>query len=145
MTYIPIRGIKKYNHHLWIYSYGKGSELVLNHICALNIVFRLAHFWTVMVCKWLLWPYTIITILCRAQPICWYPVYAGIILCMRPANKRRHCNETSSLIGWVHSQNNPCLWHCPQWGIEMLLYVVLLTWAPSQYKDRLIYVWRFPC
>ena len=22
---------------------------------------------------------------------------------------------------------------------------MLSTWAPSQYKDRLIYVWRFPC
>ena len=21
----------------------------------------------------------------------------------------------------------------------------MTTWAPSQYKDRLIYVWRFPC
>ena len=30
-----------------------------------------------------------------------------IILCKRPANKRRHYNVTSSLIGWVHTQN-PC-------------------------------------
>ena len=29
----------------------------------------------------------------------------GIILCMRPANARRHYNVTSSLIGWVHTQN----------------------------------------
>ena len=34
--------------------------------------------------------------------------YSGIILCMRPANERRCDNVTSSLIGWVHSQNN--LW-----------------------------------
>ena len=24
-------------------------------------------------------------------------------------------------------------------------FVISLIWAPSQYKDRLIYVWRFPC
>ena len=23
--------------------------------------------------------------------------------------------------------------------------VLTATWGPSQYKDRLIYVWRFPC
>ena len=23
--------------------------------------------------------------------------------------------------------------------------IQIMTWAPSQYKDRLIYVWRFPC
>ena len=32
---------------------------------------------------------------------------SGIILCMRPANERRCCNVTSSLIGWVHIQNDP--------------------------------------
>ena len=31
----------------------------------------------------------------------------GIILCMGPANERRRYNVTSSLIGWVHSQNHP--------------------------------------
>ena len=34
---------------------------------------------------------------------------AGIILCMRPANERRHYNVTSSLIGWAHTQNDLCL------------------------------------
>ena len=34
-------------------------------------------------------------------------IFAGIILCKRPANKRRHYNATSSLIGWSHSQNDP--------------------------------------
>ena len=34
--------------------------------------------------------------------------YAGIILCMRPANERRRYNVTSSLIGWAHTQNDPC-------------------------------------
>ena len=37
--------------------------------------------------------------------------YSGIILWMHPANERRCYNVTSSLIGCVHSQNNPCvLW-----------------------------------
>ena len=31
----------------------------------------------------------------------------GIILCVRPANERRRYIVTSSLIGWVHTQNNP--------------------------------------
>ena len=34
---------------------------------------------------------------------------AGIILCMHPANERRRYNVTSSLIGWAHSQTDPCL------------------------------------
>ena len=32
--------------------------------------------------------------------------YLGIILCMRPANERRRYNVTSSLISWVHTQND---------------------------------------
>ena len=32
----------------------------------------------------------------------------GIKLCMRPANERRRYIVTSSLIGWVHTQNDPC-------------------------------------
>ena len=44
-----------------------------------------------------------------------WPVYlrlafAEIILWMRPANKRRGYFVTSSLIGWAHSQNDPCIW-----------------------------------
>ena len=37
--------------------------------------------------------------------------YAGIILCMRPANERRRYIVTSSLIGWAHTQNDPCIWY----------------------------------
>ena len=33
---------------------------------------------------------------------------AGIILCKRPANKRRRYIVTSPLIGWAHMQNDPC-------------------------------------
>ena len=36
-----------------------------------------------------------------------------IILWMRPANGRRRYMVTSSLIGWAHSQNDPCILnHC---------------------------------
>ena len=34
---------------------------------------------------------------------------AGFILCPRPANERRRYIVTSSLIGWVYSQNDPCI------------------------------------
>ena len=37
-----------------------------------------------------------------------YTTTTGIIFCMRPANERRRYNVTSSLIGWAHSQNDPC-------------------------------------
>ena len=36
------------------------------------------------------------------------PTSAGIILCMCPANEWWHYNVTLSLIGWVHTQNDPC-------------------------------------
>ena len=36
-------------------------------------------------------------------------IIVGIILCMCPANERRCYNVTSSLIGWVQSQNYPCI------------------------------------
>ena len=38
-----------------------------------------------------------------------WPDLTGIILCICPANERRCYNVTSSVIGWAHSQNNPCL------------------------------------
>ena len=34
--------------------------------------------------------------------------YPGIILCMHPANERWCYIVTSSLIGWVHAQKDPC-------------------------------------
>ena len=36
-----------------------------------------------------------------------YTSQSGIKLCMCPANERRRYIVTSSLIGWVHSQNDP--------------------------------------
>ena len=34
---------------------------------------------------------------------------AMIILCMRPANERWRYTVTPSLIGWAHTQNDPCI------------------------------------
>ena len=34
---------------------------------------------------------------------------SGIILCMCPANERCHDTVKSSLIGWAHTQNDPCI------------------------------------
>ena len=39
---------------------------------------------------------------------CLVPTHPGIILCMRTAKERRRYNVTSSLIGWAHTQNDPC-------------------------------------
>ena len=36
-------------------------------------------------------------------------IMPGIILCMRPANERWRYTVTPSLIGWVHTQNDPCM------------------------------------
>ena len=41
-------------------------------------------------------------------------MYAGIILWMHPANERRRYIVTSPLIGWTHSQIDPCVW-CVMW------------------------------
>ena len=71
----------------------------------------------------------------------------GIILCMRPANERRRYYVTSSLIGWVHAQNDPwipkqfCLIRChPRWPPFSLPVLVPVApdpqrtyplWAPN--------------
>ena len=44
-------------------------------------------------------------------------------------------NEQSVRHLWIIYENNWCFMSCYSQD----------TWAPSQYKDRLIYVWRFPC
>ena len=53
--------------------------------------------------------------------------YDRDILCMRPANERRRYNVTSPLIGWVHTQNDPCydIWQDVKWGL-------------SQYNDAIL-------
>ena len=48
-------------------------------------------------------------------------ITAGIILWMHPANVRRCYNVKSSLIGWVHSKDDPCCMITRQiWGIWKL-------------------------
>ena len=42
-------------------------------------------------------------------------VIAGIIFCMHPANERWRYIVTSSLIGWAHRQNNPCIVMMSSW------------------------------
>ena len=37
---------------------------------------------------------------------------SGLILGLRPANKRRRYFVTTSLIGWAQTQNQPCKWFC---------------------------------
>ena len=45
---------------------------------------------------------------------------------MHQANERRRYNETSSLIGWAHAQNDPCN------GFNCLIILILLsTHEPS--------------
>ena len=50
---------------------------------------------------------------------------AGIILCTCAANERRRYNVTSSLIGWAHTQNDPC-WGCDP-GYNSLTWPLSLT------------------
>ena len=47
---------------------------------------------------------------------------SGIILCMHPANERWCYNVTSSLIGCVHSQDDPCILHWVT-GDKQLLFI----------------------
>ena len=38
-----------------------------------------------------------------------YRIYSELILGLRPANERRRYFVTTSLIGWVHAWNQPCI------------------------------------
>ena len=54
----------------------------------------------------------------------------GIILWMRPANERGCYIVMSSLIGWVHTQNDPCCrrWcFIGSWGKSHFLYISLMV------------------
>ena len=52
---------------------------------------------------------------------------------MRPANKRRRYNVTSSLIGWGHTQNDPCIipTHSTQWSVNTHSWHLDLTHLSS--------------
>ena len=47
---------------------------------------------------------------CRGKrtPVWMATYFPGIILCMCPANERGRYSVTPSLIGWAHTQNDPC-------------------------------------
>ena len=53
-------------------------------------------------------------------------MFTGMILCMHLANESWCYNVTSSLIGWAHSQNYPCVWS------DFRLFILLL-WVWSIY------------
>ena len=40
---------------------------------------------------------------------------------------------------WVIKRDSFIVW------MKIVMTLAIASWAPSQYKDRLIYVWRFPC
>ena len=86
----------------------------------------------------------------------WKPVRvrrqkAGIILCMRPVNKKRRYNVTSFLIGWAYTQNGPSITgpHVspegpPGWDSQdlwchrqLILHHPLRSWcySPAVYKE----------
>ena len=54
------------------------------------------------------WLHRMFSYWCSVQPATESSSHAGIISCMCQANERRCYNVTSSLIGWAHSQNDPC-------------------------------------
>ena len=60
-------------------------------------------------------PHMLCTMYCSPYGYCNKPC-AGIILCMSPANERWCYIVMLSLIGWAHTQNDPCMyicWHKP--------------------------------
>ena len=64
-------------------------------------------------------------------------LYSRIILCMRPASERRCYIVTSSLIGWVHTQNDPCT---PMTQFDLLCFVVNVWSGLRGFRK----VWKFP-
>ena len=59
-------------------------------------------------------------------------MFAGTILYMRPTNERRRYNETSSLIGWAHTQNDPCVWEWLHLSFWLTMVYMLNTLRPRQ-------------
>ena len=59
----------------------------------------------------------------------------GIILYMRPANARRRYSATPSLIGWAHTDNDPCLQvtHSKPCFQAYHPIVTLITWELACY------------
>ena len=59
-----------------------------------------------------------------------------IILCIPPANERRRYKVTSSVIGWVHSQNDLCV------TVNVFLTEMLLSQDMMLLSDHIDAWWR---
>ena len=63
----------------------------------------------------------------------------------------KHGSATAELCIKFHKWFGNCENAIDEWNIARYqlsfggISFIVTTWAPSQYKDRLIYVWRFPC
>ena len=67
---------------------------------------------------------------------------AGIILCMDSANERQGYIVTSSLTGWAHTQNAPCV---GQWYYSQNISPRephALAWGPSSFHTKIFRVER---
>ena len=64
---------------------------------------------------------------------------SGIILCMRPAKERWRYIVTSPLIGWSHTQNDPCIrcYLCEQMNLPTHLGTTRLLASPSSLEHCL--------
>ena len=75
--------------------------------------------------------------------------FSGIILCMRPANERWCYTVTPSLIGWAHTQNDPChviegLW-ARNWKLVEILFGPFSLWWSNQVTDLHLSSWQLSC
>ena len=81
--------------------------------------------------------------------------WSGIILCGRPANERRRYNVTPSLIGWAHTQNDPCMItaksapiQCTFWPLHKItseeLYAHAQGWEFDVLKVVVRQQWIYP-
>ena len=64
--------------------------------------------------SWPMPPWEIVLLGWRSTCCGWSDIWHSsqeIILCMHPANKRRHHSIKSSFTGWAHTQNNPWFWY----------------------------------
>ena len=91
-------------HHLYVGNIGTGTCLDISGRYDINYTFG-----TRQSCRkcvnWLIWMNGIDRPIEKENDS---PIDPVIILYMRPANERRRYSVTSSLIGWAHTQDDPC-------------------------------------
>ena len=68
----------------------------------------------------------------------WQLICTGIILCMHPANERWRYIVTSSPIGWVHTQNDPCMHLLVFKASRRKLYKMLILPGCVDWKQQMI-------